>query len=409
MKPVTAMHVGLLACALLITQSAHAQVGAVELRQGDAIGSGSLFRHGSDCVALTAEHVVANSQLPIRASDKTGATAAGSVVFADPGNDVALVSIAGASGIGCDARWPDSDWMQSEQFGRSSEFYFIRQDPNGRETLVELRWAGGSPGSLTMSQADRMEVRKADSGSLVYFGDRPVGIVLSIDPATDRIEVRRFDVIHGLVGSRFAGSSDVLVSLESVKHNGRDNPNWLSYVSTWFGQGDAPTMAGAGHPDARCRVSVDILHYDTSSIANPRVEQARADLAGCRNNLLTRNSRNLISLCESGARSTIERAPARINVTSIQMRVVATDNTGMSYQNLDSLQFSHPADTGINRADMEMHVLHESFGELAPPVLRSAGCMKAASTSTPARGQSRARNARSDGTQPKIRWPWQKD
>lgn len=369
---------------------------ALEIRNGDDVGSGSAFRRGADCLVLTAEHVVRDATR-VKVLDRSGASASGEVVHVDDQNDVALVALDDKAEVACTERWSDGAWLASERFRPAHEFYFIRQDPGGREAVVNLRWAGGNDTQFTLSHVDKMRVRASDSGSLAYVGERPAGIVLNVDTGSDRVTVLRLDAIDRLLGSRFESAPDgLLVALDEVVHEGRAKPSWTSYISTWFGSGDAPSLVAVDDPRASCRVRVEVLAMDHKTIANPEVDRAREDLAGCRTGLLTRNSSKLISACESEARSRIKQLPARVEVTSVQMQIRATGSDGITQQGLKSFQYGHPSGRGVSRADVELNVLKSSFAELAPASLRAAGCMRGISDT----GAKKKRSG--------VQWPWQR-
>ncbi len=352
----------------------------VQIQQLDETGSGTAFRRGRECLVLTAAHVIPNPSRKASVRDRTGATAEAQVVFHAPEpHDLALLQLAEGSPLACNERWPNSDWMATEQFRAGRELHFMRRERGGRETAIMMRWAGGSPTTLTLSPLDKVGAIASDSGSLVYAGDRPVGIVLRIDPNTGRVEVLRMDTIHGLLASYFEQDAGGLVSLDHVRQNGRDNANWKSYVSTWFGRDEAPPLAASNRPDVSCRVSVNVLDLRTTSVSNPERQQAQQRLNGCRNNILFRNSRTLVDACVSSARAELNSLPTSINATSIQMQVTVDTPNGVVHQALESFQFQSPQDRTRTRADLELAVLVQAFGNIAPGLLREAGCMRSVS------------------------------
>lgn len=371
----------LMACAFALASPARADT--VEVRQAGEIGSGSAFRRGQDCLVLTAAHVTPDPALQASVRDRTGASAGARIIHADPAHDVALLQVEGNS-VACGGRWPDPAWMASERFSPAQQLYYMRREPGGRETAVMLRWAGGSPTTLTLSPLDKVGAIASDSGALVYLGERPAGIVLAVAPDTGRVDVLRMDTIHSLVGDRFQAGGDALVSLEYVNLRGRANGTWLAYVSTWFGQGGRPRLASAGHPQLACRVGVEVLDMRSGSMRNPEREKAQEKLEACRSNVLFRSVRNLMDVCVSSARAEINRLPSSVDLTTLQMQVKVRDPQGLVHQDLQSFQFQGPQESKQPRSDAELSALTSAFDAMAPGLLRNAGCMKAASPGPPA-------------------------
>lgn len=351
---------------------------ALQIKQGSQIGSGTAFRRGTDCLVLTAQHVVPNRMGEVRIQSASGASAAGKIVGYDERNDIAMIELSGADNpISCEDLWQDGSWMGTTRFKPGSKFHFVRQGGGGKETVVEMEWKGGTPDTLSVTPTDGVGVIATDSGSVIYFDDKPAGIVLKTNPVDKRVTVLRMDAIHRVVGSLFITSTDGLVSLEPVQYRGQPHPNWTSYVSTWFGEPGAPPLAGPGHPDAECRLQVEVLELEKSRISNPKVESARSDLnGGCQNSLI--KHKEYRRLCVSSARSVIESHPHHLDIMSVQMRVIVSDKLGVAHQKLKSSRIE--AQGEASRADAELQAIHETFADLAPDLLRSAGCMKGEAT-----------------------------
>lgn len=377
---------GLFGCVMLfigLGATPMVAAGELEISGNNEFGAGSGFLRGTDCLVLTAEHVIDGTGVRPRVSDRSGAAATGEVIWQSmsPGIDLAVVSFPTGSGVRCGGRWASADWMDAYEFGVGDEFHVLRETRDGSQHLINLKWAGGAPTHLTLSYADEMRLTASDSGSLVMMGKRPAGVVVNVDTERGRVNVLRMDKVESLVGSRFVDADSMLVALEGVVFRGKEHAAWSSYVGTWFGSEGAPPMAEAGHASASCRVTVEVLSFEQTRIANPEIAEARASRANCRSNLLFKNSARLIKMCEDGADTTINNAPRQLAVASIQMRVLVTDSQRRQFTNLGSRQFTRDADAHMSGADVELQVLRETFAALGPPPLQQAGCMKPPSAS----------------------------
>lgn len=188
---------------LLIFVATSALAEPVEVRQGSYVGGGYSFRRGSACLVLTARHVVPDAGVAISVVDRGGVKGDGSRVYTNDFYDLALITMADTAQVTCTSTWPDSGWMSGVVDGSLGEFRVVRHEANGRETVIRLTYAGGLRHQLTLAPLDKLTVQEGDSGSLVEVAGRPVGIVQSVNTATDRVNVLRLDQIEQLVGDRF--------------------------------------------------------------------------------------------------------------------------------------------------------------------------------------------------------------
>jgi hypothetical protein len=351
-----------------------AQAGTLELRQGEDIGAGTGFQRGDSCIVLTAAHVVQARGVEVQVQDRSGARAKGQVSYSNPAYDVALVTLDPGSAVLCSERWPESDWMASATWTPRSEFDVARHYPNGRVSVMALRWAGGTQDTLTLRPADKMEIRSSDSGSLVRQGDKPAGIIKQVDTAIDRVEVVRFDLIDRLVGERFRGSGAGAVALEGVFNRGRAQANWTSYVAAWLTETARRPLVPAGDAAARCRVRAEVIDWSQRNVPNPRTQSAQEQLASCRTNILFRNSARLIKMCEDGARSNLKSEPRTLRVHSVQLKVDVAPRSGAALSKLRTVDATLATDTSSSRADVEMAVMQNAFADVAQEMLRSGVC-----------------------------------
>lgn len=361
------------ACALAWPLAALA--GPVELRQGDEVGAGTAYARGAQCHVLTAWHVVRDDAEEVTVLDRTGARASGRVTYANPAYDVALVTLAPGHAVACRERWPDSAWMAAATWSTRTELEAVRHYPNGRESVILLRWAGGSADTLTLARTDRMEIRSSDSGALVRLGERPAGIVKAVDTASDRVEVVRFDVIDRLLGDRFRSAGAAALAFDGVFHRGRVHANWTTYVGAWLTDTARRTLVPAGDAQARCRLRTEVVDWTQRSTTNPRYEQLQQQLQGCKTNLLLRNSKALVQACETTARSQLQDTPRQVRLHAVQLKVEATPTAGgAGVSRLRSSELTDTAPGSGSRADVELQVLQTVFGDVAREVLASGVC-----------------------------------
>lgn len=372
MRAMAPRNTGLAVAALAGCLQGHA--GTLELRQGEDIGAGTGFQRGDSCIVLTAAHVVQARGVEVQVQDRSGARAKGQVSYSNPAYDVALVTLEPGSAVQCGERWPESDWMASATWTPRSEFDVARHYPNGRISVMALRWAGGTQDTLTLRPADKMEIRSSDSGSLVREGDKPAGIIKQVDTAIDRVEVVRFDLIDRLVGQRFRGTGAGAVALEGVYNRGRPQANWTSYVAAWLTETANRPLVGAGDAAARCRVRAEVIDWSQRNVPNPRSQNAQQQLSSCRTNLLFRNSARLIKMCEDGARSTLKSEPRTLRVHSVQLKVDVAPRSGPALSKLRTVEETLPPNAGGSRADVEMAVMQNAFADVAQELLRSGVC-----------------------------------
>lgn len=350
------------------------QAGMLELRQGSEVGAGTGFRRGDLCHVLTAAHVVRDEGVEVSVLDRSGARATGQVSYLNPTYDVALVTLQPGFAVACNESWPDSGWMAAASWNSRSELEALRHYPNGREAVIVLRWAGGTADTLTLARVDRMEIRSSDSGALVMFGERKAGIVKEVDTAVDRVEVVRFDVIDRLLGDRFRGGGAGAVAFDGILHRGRPQPTWTSYVTAWLTEGARRPVVGAGDPQARCRVRGEVIDWSQRNVENPRYAQLQQQLAGCKTNLLWRNSATLVKACENSSRSALKETPRQLRAHAIQLKVEVAPTDGATLSRLRTVElFENPQSRG-SRADAELQTLQASFAQVAQDLIDGGAC-----------------------------------
>ena len=349
----------------------------LDLRQGAEVGAGTGFRRGDVCLVLTAAHVVKEEGEDVQVQDRTGGRGIGQVTYANPDYDVALVTLKPGYSVACTERWPDVGWLASARWNSSSMLEARRHYPDGRESVILLRWAGGTADQLSLAHTDRTGIRSSDSGALVYQGERMVGMVRSVDTGTDRVDVLRADVIDRLVGARFRGMRAAgadAVTFEGVFYQGRPQANWSSYVSAWLSESAGKTLVEPASPQWRCRVRAEILDWSQRAMQNPRYDELQKSLGTCKTNPLFRRSANAVKFCEEGIRNQIKQTPRQIRVHALQVKVDIAPRNGTPQNRLRTVQISEDASSGLSRPQLELQVMQSAFRTVAADMLPES-CM----------------------------------
>ncbi|MCX8114952.1 MAG: serine protease [Burkholderiaceae bacterium] len=357
--------------------AAGAYAGPLELRQGLDVGAGTGFRRGDTCLVLTAAHVVKEPGVEVLVQDRTGGTGKGQVVYENKEYDVALVTLAPGFTAACTERWPDSAWLTHARWNPGSMLEARRHYPDGRESVILLRWAGGTADALSLAHTDRTGIRSSDSGALVYQGERIVGLVRSVDTAADRVDVLRLDVIDRLVGDRFRGVRTAganAVAFEGVFFHGRPHPNWTSYVSAWLTEGAGKTVVDGASQQWRCRVRAEVIDWSQRGVENPRYAELQQSLGTCKNNPLLRRSATAVKMCEDGLRNQLKDTPRQLRVHAVQLKVGVAPRSGPVLNRLRSIEIAEDAASGLSRPQVELQVLQSAFRNVAADLLSSDAC-----------------------------------
>jgi hypothetical protein len=357
--------------------AAAAHAGPLELRQGSDVGAGTGFRRGETCLVLTAAHVVKEPGVQVLVQDRTGGTGKGQVAYENKEYDIALVTLAPGFTAACSERWPESEWLAQVRWNTASMLEARRHYPDGRDTRILLRWAGGTADTLSLAHTDRTGIRSSDSGALVYQGERIVGLVRSVDTAADRVDVLRFDVIDRMVGDRFRGVRSAganAVAFEGVFFHGRPHANWTTYVGAWLTEGAGKTLVDVASPQWRCRVRAEVIDWSQRGAENPRYAELQQSLGTCKNNPLLRRSATAIRMCEDGLRNQLKDTPRQLRVHAVQLKVDVAPRSGAVLNRLRSVEIAEDAASGLSRPQVELRVLQSVFRDVAAEMLSSGAC-----------------------------------
>jgi hypothetical protein len=358
---------------LLLAAATPAIAQPVEVRQGASVGAGYAFRRGGSCLVVSARHVLPEMGVPVAVHDRTGARADGTRAYENEFYDLALVALPEKSPVACTAAWPDVSWLPRAAFSSRNEFRAVRHYTNGRETIVRLQHAGGVKHLLTLAPVDKLTIRESDSGTIVELDGQLVGIVQSVDPATDRVSVLRFDVIDQLVGDRFRGAASGPVSFVGVLSHGRANPLWSTYVQAWLtetaGRAVLPAAAGArrGAPTV-CAVQVDVLAWERLSVPNPDYDAVALQLKAC-------GRRGFIfeQTCAAGRRAAAT-TPRTVLSHKVTLNTTVTPPAGPPVTRLETTTHVPPSRRAAGRTEIDMMVLQAAAGPTLQELLNRAAC-----------------------------------
>ncbi len=335
----------------------------VEIRQDPQVGAGHAFRRGNTCLVVTARHVVANEVADIVVLDRSGARNTAQRVYDNPTYDLALLEITGKPAIACTASWPDTAWIAGLSPQSSMLFEAVRHYPTGgRETLIALRYAGGTADTLSFAPVDRTSIRSSDSGSFVRTDGRLLGLVQRVLPESDRVEVLRLDVVDRLIGERFRGSGRAPLAIEGVSQRGRLNPQWSVHLREWVtsvvGRDVVPAQDGA----ARCRLAVELMSIRSVNLPNPAYKQATE--LNCA--LMKKLGRTAGEMCETNRRAQLANTPRALAgyEVSADMRLKPTSGSAVA----KLVSGTVPLDAG--RATRSVDEQFGALGVLMAPALQ---------------------------------------
>jgi hypothetical protein len=344
----------------------------VHIQHSGGEGSGYTFRRGNTCTVLTADHVVQHGGLPaadLAVLDRSGAKAGGQVSYSNPAYDVALIALPDDTEVACTSAWPGAGALANATLNGSTRFDVVRHYPDGREALILLAYAGGTPQELSLAPVDRTTIRESDSGSIVMLDNAPAAIVLRVRTADDRVDALRFDAIDTLVGDRFhAAAGARALSFAGVLTNGRENSTWSSYVRAWLTEQAGWGIVAAGDPGAFCALQVNVMSWARTNEANPDYTSARENAT----KICARNGFLAEQLCKVAERE-VEDEPRTLTVHTIMLEASITPPSGTASSKLGTATYRHDASAGV-RPEIELAALQSAFASVAAPLFESGAC-----------------------------------
>ncbi len=353
----------------------------VEVRQGDQIGAGYTFRRGATCTVVTVRHAVPYDAVDVRVTDRSGGTATGQRSYDNETYDLALVALPETSTVACTATWPDTGWIASTKFNSKSTFDVVRHTPDDRETILPVSYVGGTSNTITLAPVGKMKTQVTFSGSVVHADDNLLALVQKVDPATDRIEALRFDVIDRLVGSRFKSVRGAApVHLSGVLDRGRASPNWTAYVNAWIREETGRVTADSSDPSARCQISVNVMEWARGRVPNPEYDQLQKQYDGCgirggiAGVVVLKSSPEYRAACQKQTRAKMTEVGRTLTSHTLTMEVSMKPRQGDNETKLDTVQFVMPSGLSRPRAEEELTVLKGTVGPMMTQLFETGVC-----------------------------------
>lgn len=211
--------------AMLLGLSAQAQVAPVAIKVGAENGSGYAVKRGAECIVITAQHVVKESELgeAIALFDDTGAAApGGKIVFSDPNVDLAVVRVTPPPAFNCSGAWQDGATVQdalrtASQGSLQMQVLTLRE--GGLSDIVPVAYAGNSgPQKFRVRTSGKNDtIAQGQSGSVLVANGKIMGI---IQTTTDGVTtVLRQDQIHALAKT-FAQEQGTRIVIAPIMYEG---------------------------------------------------------------------------------------------------------------------------------------------------------------------------------------------
>jgi hypothetical protein len=363
--------IGTGAAALFLLAAGMASAEPVHIDFGSEAGAGYSFSRGSDCFVLTAAHVVDDDTGTQKATviDRAGSRATAAVTILKEEDDVALLTVESGS-IGCTTPWPAEDAPLPARMNSQTQFEVVRHYPNGRESVVLLRYAGSAPGELQLQHVDNTRIIPSDSGSLLFLGDNPAGIVKAVDPE-EGVFVVPISVVREVVGWKFAERpASRMVNFGGVlQSHGQRQAQWSTFGEAWLREKAGLTVVTGEVEPRACSLQVKVVSWNQASENNPRYQSAQSQV-----NSTCNKKGFLMEVACSAARSTLQNTPQHQRVHRVMMEVTATPpGGGTSTTKLDTVRVVPPTELGAG-AEVDNHVIRATLDQLAPKVLKAAGC-----------------------------------
>jgi hypothetical protein len=381
MKTKVKSGVSAVACVALcgIVNSASAEPG--EVSQGDKIGAGQTFRRGSSCTVVTVLHTVPYDGVEVRVTDRTGGSTTGQRIFDSADFDLALVSLPENAAVACSESWPETGWISSANFTYESIFEIVRHTSH-KETIVPVRYVGGTPNTVTLRPEDKGDVWQGFSGSVVREDRGLLAIVKNFDTATGKIEALRFDWIDRLVGDRFRsrtrGGSPVY--FEGVFQRDRVKSTWTTYVNAWLRDESGRQVFPAQSATTGCGIRVNVLDWAKKRLPNPDYEslQQQYDSCGTLNVLgqfvVLKAGPEARRACQKKVRAKMNEVGRYLQGHHITIEAIMTPSDGPIESKLETVDIVLPPAAVTSRTEEEMRVMQKSAGTMLTSLFETGVC-----------------------------------
>lgn len=255
---------------------------------GSEGGRGFAFRHGNQCLILTAGHVVdAAGDAPlVSAAGFEGVVPRGRWVV-EPSLDAARTTLPMDGIASCSETLGDPAWLTGARFGPAQLFAMQVRTSQGRSETIRLRFAASQGGTMRFTpERGQRAIVQGDSGSLIFLDDRPVAIVLRRDTQSAAVEALRLDVLWTLWSDALQIEVPrIVVALAGVSEGGRGSQRLVAHVYEVFQSHPGFALATVKEPRA-CRISVDVRHFSTRLVPNPKHENWQSRRCGSSKNVV---------------------------------------------------------------------------------------------------------------------------
>ncbi len=206
---------------VLATGAAHAQVSPVAIKTGAEMGSGYAVKRGSECIIITAAHVVKEAEFgaAISLSDDTGASAPGAkVVFSDNATDLAVLRVAAPPAFNCQSSWQDGAGVQAalrDASQGSVQMQVLTLREGGLSDVIPVSFAGNSGPQKFRVRSTGDTIAQGQSGSVLVSSGKVLGIVQTT--ADGVTTILRQDQIH-LLAKSFAQQEGMRILLTPIMY-----------------------------------------------------------------------------------------------------------------------------------------------------------------------------------------------
>jgi hypothetical protein len=331
---------------------------------------------------VTVRHAVPYDGVEVVVTDRSGGAAAGQRSYDNETYDLALITLPENPEVACTTAWPETAWIGKSKFTSKSVFEIVRHTPDDRETILPVSYVGGTSNTVTLAPVGKMKARVTFSGSVVRAGENLLALVQTVDPATDRIEALRFDVIDRLVGSRFKSAvrGGSPVTFAGVFQKDRVNPNWTTYLNAWLReQGNRPVVP-AQNNTARCDIRLNVIDWTRANLPNPEYEalQKQYDSCGTVGSIggiiAVQRGPEAKRACQQQVRAKMTEAGRYLKGHHLTLEAVMTPRDGAVESALETVTVAMPSGATVSRTEEEMQVMQKAAGSVLTKLFETGVC-----------------------------------
>ena len=256
-----------------LLMAASATAGPVHISTDSNRGSGFAFRNGSQCVVLTAGHVVQGATGAVRINGANAAVSVDAAQFRIPqGADIASVTLPVSEFVSCVEPYRAGSSAQLPTTG--AQYRMTVREANGNERVLPLAYAGARAPILRFRPtAKRVNAQRGDSGSVIFLGDRAVAIAIEVDPVEGVVTAFPVDQAETLLG--YNSMVARLPLLAALRERGRDKPEWNTLMIAGLQDHPRVELGRKSAPADQCIAVFDVKEVDVRTEANPKLRSWR--------------------------------------------------------------------------------------------------------------------------------------